>query len=208
MILAIDTSSAACSAALIGADGRVIAAADERIGRGHAERLAPMIEEMLGGRVPSSILVGVGPGSFTGIRVGIAAAQGLAIGWDVPLSGIDSLALTAATALAGLEAKPTEIGIAQSGGHGELFVRAFHAEPLSPVGDLANLTPGDAAAVISAELVAGSGAQALVEARGSGIALDTLPSARFTLSLPEAMRCLSPKPSYGRAPDAKPLIAA
>ena len=78
MILAIDTSSAACSAALLGEDGSVAACADEIIGRGHAERLAPMIAEMLDGRIPSSILVGVGPGSFTGIRVGIAAAHGLA----------------------------------------------------------------------------------------------------------------------------------
>ena len=208
MILAIDTSSAACSAALIGADGRVIAAADERIGRGHAERLAPMIEEMLDGRVPSSILVGVGPGSFTGIRVGIAAAHGLAIGWDVPLSGIDSLALTAATALAELDEWPAEIGIAHSGGHGELFVRAFHVRPLVSSGDPANLTPHDAAAVVGADLVAGSGAEALVEARGHGTALATLPSARFALALPEALRNLEPKPSDGRAPDAKPLIAA
>lgn len=207
MILAIDTSSAACSAALLSADGTVIAAADEIIGRGHAERLAPMIAEMLHGRVPSSILVGVGPGSFTGIRVGIAAAHGLAIGWDVALCGIDSLALTAATVLAGLESAPAGIAVAHAGGHGELFVRSFDSAAV-PTDDARNLTPHDAAAVITADLVAGSGAEALVAARGCGTALPTLPSARFALALPEALRTLDPKPSYGRAPDAKPRLVA
>ena len=51
------------------------------VGRGHAERLVPMIAELLGGRRPDAILVDCGPGSFTGVRVGLAAAHGLAIGW-------------------------------------------------------------------------------------------------------------------------------
>src|SRR5688572_27109150 len=69
MILAIDTSTAACTAALFDAGGKCIARSDELIGRGHSERLVPMIEELLDGRKAGSILVGVGPGSFTGIRV-------------------------------------------------------------------------------------------------------------------------------------------
>ena len=207
MILAIDTSSAACSAALLGEDGSVAACADEIIGRGHAERLAPMIAEMLDGRIPSSILVGVGPGSFTGIRVGIAAAHGLAIGWDVPLAGIDSLALTAATVLAELESLAAGVAVAHAGGHGELFVRSFDRSG-APTDEARNLTPEDAASAIASVLVAGSGADALVAARGSGTALPTLPSARFALALPEDLRSLDPKPSYGRAPDAKPRIAA
>ena len=68
------------------------------VGRGHAERLLPMIEELLGGRRPTAILVDCGPGSFTGVRVGLAAAHGLAIGWRVPLAGYSSLALIAAAA--------------------------------------------------------------------------------------------------------------
>ena len=91
MILALDTSTAACTAALMERDGAIIASRDVVIGRGHAERLVPMIEEMLDGHVPSRLLVGVGPGSFTGLRVGIAAAHGMAIGWSVPLSGMNSL---------------------------------------------------------------------------------------------------------------------
>ena len=72
MILAIDTSTAACTAALFDTAGACVARADELIGRGHAERLVSMIDEMLDGQSPDAILVGVGPGSFTGIRVGIA----------------------------------------------------------------------------------------------------------------------------------------
>ena len=80
--LVIETATAACSVALIedAADGlRVIDARHDVVGRGHAERLLPMIEELLAGRRPSSILVDCGPGSFTGVRVGLAAAHGLAI---------------------------------------------------------------------------------------------------------------------------------
>src|SRR6478672_11586991 len=98
MLLAFDTSSAACTAALFDSPGTCIAQTDEIIGRGHAERLVPMIAELLAGRRPDSVLIGVGPGSFTGIRVAIAAAQGLAIGWDAELLGMSSLALLAAGA--------------------------------------------------------------------------------------------------------------
>jgi tRNA threonylcarbamoyl adenosine modification protein YeaZ len=81
MLLAFDTSSAACTAALFDGDGVCLAQRDELIGRGHSERLVPMIAELMDGRCATKILVGVGPGSFTGIRVAIAAAHGLAIGW-------------------------------------------------------------------------------------------------------------------------------
>ena len=98
MILAFDTSTAACTAALFDGAGECLAHADEVIGRGHAERLVPMLDELLDGRKAERIIVGVGPGSFTGMRVGIAAAQGLAIGWGAELSGMMSLALIAASA--------------------------------------------------------------------------------------------------------------
>ena len=78
--------------------GGCLARADEVIGRGHAERLVPMIDELMAGRAATRIIVGVGPGSFTGIRVAIAAAHGLAIGWGAPLTGMSSLALLAAGA--------------------------------------------------------------------------------------------------------------
>ena len=76
MILAFDTSSAACTAALFDGAGACVARRDEQIGRGHSERLVPMLAELLEGRAANRIVVGVGPGSFTGIRVAIAAAVG------------------------------------------------------------------------------------------------------------------------------------
>ncbi len=203
MILAIDTSTAACSVALFDESGGCLESCDERIGRGHAERLMPMVEKLLAGHTPARILVGCGPGSFTGLRVGLAAAHGLAIGWGIPLSGMSSLALLAAGA-PGRQA----VSAAMIGGHGELFVQSFEREPLRASSALLNLAPGAAAAAVSAALVVGPGATLLVEARGTGEALELFPSARNALALPAALRGLDPRPAYGRAPDARPRVAA
>lgn len=202
MILAFDTSTAACTAALFDDDGACVGSSDELIGRGHAERLAPMLEELLGGRSADTILVGVGPGSFTGLRVGIAAAHGLAIGWSAEVKGLSSLALLAASVDV-----DGEVAAAMTGGHGELFVQQFDAG-LRPAGDLFNLPPAAAAAAISAETVVGPGAKALVEARGHGTALEAWPSAARALRLPATLLSLPPAPLYGRAPDAKASVAA
>ena len=199
MILALDTSTAACTAALLERDGTIVASRDEVIGRGHAERLVPLIDEMLDGHVPARILVGVGPGSFTGLRVGIAAAHGMAIGWSIPLSGMNSLALLAASAPPG-EGK---IAAAVAGGHGELFVQTFERKKFTATGPVLNLTPAAAAMKVDAPLVVGSGAEALVEARHSGEALPLLPTASRALALPELLRMLECKPIYARDPDAR-----
>jgi tRNA threonylcarbamoyl adenosine modification protein YeaZ len=198
MLLVIETATAACSAALIEGAGIV----DERheiVGRGHAERLLPMIAELLAGRVPGAILVDVGPGSFTGVRVGLAAAQGLAIGWKIPVSGYSSMALVAAAA-----GEPA-LAVALLGGHGELFVQDYGGDPTAPLAALRSLTPAAAGASVIAELVVGSGAEALVAARGSGRWRDALPRAADALLLPPALRNLPPRPIYGRAPDARPM---
>lgn len=202
MILAFDTSSAACTAALFDDGGVCLASKDEQIGRGHSERLVPMLAELLNGRSATRILVGIGPGSFTGIRVGIAAAHGLSIGWGAELAGMSSLALLAA----GVETA-REVAAAILGGHGELFVQQFdsHGEPAST---LANLPPPAAAAATTADLVVGSGAQQLVDARGWGEARDAWPSAANALKLPVALRTLPAKPVYARTPDARVQEAA
>lgn len=203
MILAFDTSSAACTAALFDGAGRCLAAADEMIGRGHSERLVPMLEAILDGRRAHTILVGTGPGSFTGIRVGVAAAQGLAIGWNAEVFGLSSLALLAAGS--GHEGP---VAAAVIGGHGELFAREFDGASLEPLSELINAVPAEAAKRTSAPLVLGSGAALLVEARGSGKAVEAWPTARNALSLPTALRTLAPSPLYARAPDARPKAAA
>ena len=203
MILAFDTSSAACTAALFDGDGECLARADEVIGRGHAERLVPMIAELMDGRAAEHVLVGVGPGSFTGIRVAIAAAHGLSIGWGAELSGFSSLALLAAGARA-----QGQVASAVIGGHGELFVQQFDGTTLQPESPLVNAPPTEAARLSSADLVVGSGASQLVTARGWGEARELMPSALDALRLPEGLRSLPAKPVYARAPDARVPEAA
>jgi tRNA threonylcarbamoyladenosine biosynthesis protein TsaB len=202
MILAFDTSSAACTAALFDGTAACIARADEVIGRGHAERLVPMLDELLEGRKADHIIVGVGPGSFTGIRVAIAAAHGLAIGWGAELAGLSSLALLAAGAN-----EAGDVGVAVIGGHGELFAQQFGSSTGEAAGELLNLPPPAAAAAISARLVVGSAARQIVDARGWGEARDSLPSAADALKVASALRTLRPKPIYARAPDAKAKAA-
>jgi tRNA threonylcarbamoyl adenosine modification protein YeaZ len=202
--LVIDSVSAACSAALIGAEGEVVDERHEVVGRGHAERLVPMIGEMLGGRVPASILVDCGPGSFTGLRVGLAAAHGLAIGWGVPLAGYSAPALLATMAGGG----GGKVAAAVQGGHGEIFVQSFAGHPLEPADLMRSLRPQDAAMEIDAALVVGSGAEQLVAARGWGEAIDLLPRAAWARHLPPTLRSLPARPIYGRAPDARPMSAA
>jgi tRNA threonylcarbamoyladenosine biosynthesis protein TsaB len=197
MILIIETATAACSVAL--ADGaRLVDERHELVGRGHAERLVPMIEALLAGRRPDSILVDCGPGSFTGVRVGLAAAQGLRIGWGARLAGYSSMAAVAAAA-------GGEIAVALEGGHGQLFVQTFGEEEMRPLDTLRSLPPVEAAAAIRAHRVAGSGAACLVAERGWGEAIQALPRAADARLLPAPLRSLAPRPIYGRGPDAKPM---
>ena len=199
MQLVIDSATAACSVALIAEDGTLIDERHELVGRGHAERLVPMIADLLGGRRPEAILVDCGPGSFTGVRVGLAAARGLAIGWGVPVRGYSSLALLAAAAGTG------EATAALQAGHGEIFVQNYGGDPIAPLDDLRSLRPDEAAAAARADRVVGSAAEALVAARGWGKARDALPRAADAGLLPPALRDLPPRPLYGRPPDAKPV---
>ena len=199
MRLVIDSATAACSAALLAPDGALIDERHELVGRGHAERLVPMIADLIAGRRPSAILVDCGPGSFTGVRVGLAAAHGLAIGWRVPLAGFSSLALLAAAS------GEAEVAVALQGGHGELFVQSYGGDPLAPLDELRSLAPPAAAEAVSAELVVGSGAEALVAARGRGRWREMLPRAADVRQLPASLASLPARPIYGRAPDARPM---
>lgn len=201
LTLVIETATPACSVALL-RGGELVGEAHELVGRGHAERLLPMVERLLAGRRPDAVLVDCGPGSFTGVRVGLAAAQGLRIGWSVPLAGYSSLSLIAACGAAGAEG--ADYAVALHGGHGQLFVQSFVDAPLRPTGALRSLTPQEAAAAIREPLVIGSGAGALVAARGFGTALDAEARAAGAARLPQALRSLPAGPIYGRAPDARP----
>ena len=178
----IETATSACSVALI-EDGAVIASDVAVVGRGHAERLMPMIAALPGGGRADEIWVDCGPGSFTGIRVGIAAARGLGFGWGVPVHGFSSMALIAATWFAQNEGDATTVVI--EGGHGEVFVQPFVRSPLRETAALVSV-PRDAAGVTGPR------------------AGDHGPDARYAILLAEAP--LPARPIYGRAPDAKPMM--
>jgi tRNA threonylcarbamoyladenosine biosynthesis protein TsaB len=99
LLLALDTAGPNCAVAVAraGVDGPdILARASERLGRGHAERLKPMVDAALAAAKAGyadldRIAVTTGPGSFTGVRVGIAFARGLALALDIPAIGVGSL---------------------------------------------------------------------------------------------------------------------
>jgi tRNA threonylcarbamoyl adenosine modification protein YeaZ len=149
-----------------------------------------------------AILVDCGPGSFTGVRVGLAAARALALAWGAEVSGYSSLALIAASAFAELDA-PETLSVAIVGGHGEYFVQRFDKEGVRPIAPLASLKPREAALLCGADPVAGSGAEAMRAAGASGRAIAIHADARGTALLPPTLATLPPSPIYGRAPDAR-----
>jgi tRNA threonylcarbamoyl adenosine modification protein YeaZ len=203
--LVIETATAACSVALI-EDGAVIAAAHEVVGRGHAERLVPMIAELPDGGRARRILVDCGPGSFTGVRVGIAAARALALGWNAEALGFSSMTVIAA---AGFAANPDwqALAVIVEGGHGEVFMQAFDAPSLAPVANLASLKPEAALAALGNRPAIGNGVRWLAGLDASLTAIEALPRAADAILLPPGSTNLPPRPIYGRAPDAKPLLA-
>lgn len=199
LTLAIDSATEACSVALL-EDGELIAGEFRLLGRGHAEHLVPMIAALPERGRANRIAVSQGPGSFTGVRVGLAAAKALALAWRAELVGYPTLALIAAQALD--DRTEDEVAVAMTGGHGEWFVQGY-ARAGAPLRPLASLRPEDAAAQTAELVVAGSQAEALVAARGSGTALPIWPDARSLGLLAPGHFTADPHPLYGRAPDAR-----
>lgn len=205
--LVIDTATEACSVALF--ENATYLAGDWRmLGRGHAENLIPMISALPHRGKAERIAVSVGPGSFTGVRVGIAAARALGLAWGADVVGYSSLSLMAAMAREEVgitTVAPAPIAVAITGGHGEWFVARFDnkGDEVTPP---TSLKPADAVALCDEGIVAGNQAATLVASRGHGQALDIWPDARQFLLLPPTTLQSSPTPAYGRAPDAKASV--
>lgn len=200
-ILVIDTATQALSVALLD-DGEPIGHFHEIVGRGHAEALLPAIASMPDGGKADSIAVDVGPGSFTGVRIGIAAARALALAWGIPLQGYSSLTLIAARAA--ITHEDESLAVTITGGHGELFWQSFSADGVAPLTAPASTPIAALADRLGQSLLFGTGAEALVTARGHGTAICLYPDAA-DYPLIATRPALPPSPIYCRSADARPM---
>ena len=195
--LVIDTATRACSVALF-ADGQLVASHYEVIGRGHAERLLPLVADLPDRGRADQIVVNVGPGSFTGIRVGVAAARALGFAWGVPVSGYGCLTLVAAMARGG---RAMSVDVVMTGGHGEYFFQSYGDDGLA-TSPAASLSPSMVEANANAELVAGDLATDVRVMLGNRSIVDLLPDAASWHLIADIAQ-LAASPIYGRAPDAQ-----
>ncbi|MEA3389925.1 tRNA (adenosine(37)-N6)-threonylcarbamoyltransferase complex dimerization subunit type 1 TsaB [Sphingobium sp. CCH11-B1] len=198
-LLVIDTATQALSVALLENDvpiGRF----HEIVGRGHAEALLPAIAALPDGGRADRIVVDIGPGSFTGVRIGIAAARALGLAWRVPVHGYSTPALIAAMAARQNEAGG-RIAVTITGGHGELFWQWFDPAGRVAESPVASTLIAQLAEQLVAPAYYGTGAEALVTARGAGIAVTLYPDAAdYPLIADQPL--LPPSPIYGRGADA------
>ncbi len=221
-VLGIDTSAAACSAALW-RDGAIAASERARMERGHAEALMPMIERVMQGtgyHALDAVAVTAGPGAFTGLRIGLAAARGIALAARIPAIGVSAFAAIAAGIPAAARVRRS-IAVAIDTKRGDVYLQCFDENrlPLAP-----GLVAG--AAEIAVRLptgplyVAGDGA-ALVKSVLAGSARDIAwaaeaapPDATAVAALGAELLAAArragaplppPAPLYMRAPEATPL---
>jgi tRNA threonylcarbamoyladenosine biosynthesis protein TsaB len=209
--LGLDTCLAACSVAVI-EDDRVLAAASEPMVRGHQERLASMAGEVL--RAAGLDFAGldrigvtVGPGSFTGLRVGLAFAKGLGLALDRPCVAVGSLeALAAGVTDAGVRAAVIDAG------RGRVFLEVFEREMSITAADsleLATAAARLAELAPSAELtLIGPGVKLIAGVvRRARIIEQAAPAPEVVAKLAARRAAAPPRPLYLRAPDAKPKAA-
>jgi tRNA threonylcarbamoyl adenosine modification protein YeaZ len=201
-MLAIECATEACSLALFEGD-RLLDCRHEILGRGHAERLVPLIASLPDKGRAADVRVSLGPGSFTGIRIGLAAARALGLAWGANVTGYPTLALVAAMARRG---HPGAVTVCMAGGHGEWFVQDFNSDGL-PEDNAISMTPDSARERRHHGTLAGNRASAFAASSDSAAkVLDGLPDASAVLAVPQTLLRENLAPIYGRGPDAnRPL---
>jgi len=219
-ILAIDTSCGAASVAVAdGARVEPLAAISRPMARGHTEALAPMVEEAMRGvdggfASLTRIGVAIGPGSFTGIRVGLAMARAMGVALAIPVVGVSTLAAFAAPLLS--EPRSGIIAATVDARHGSVYFQLFEANgrPLGPprcdsprecvraIGAGPAWFAGDAAALVASE----------AQRAGLPYDLDTARAAPDIVALAWMGLAVDPaispaRPVYVKPPDARPNAA-
>lgn len=217
LYLAIDTCLAACSVAVIeradsAARGQVVAGLFERMATGPAERLFPMIDQVmrdagLAYRQLSGLAVTTGPGTFTGVRLGVAAARGLALAAGLPVFTATSLALVAAAARA--EVGDRVVLAVADARNAQVFGQSFGPSGAA-LDEPRLLTVGEAALGCGETTVVAGSAAALVAVaveeggrRVAGVVPMLEPDARAFAEV-AIIETAHPRPLYLRPPDAKP----
>ena len=220
-VLTIDTALAACSAAVLDTEcGGIVASESLPMVRGHAEALLPMLQRVMqqanfGFSDIDRIAVTTGPGSFTGLRVGIAAARGLALAAEKPAVGLSTLSAYAAPQIASDERFPVVAAVDARHNHVYMQVfapggRLFTAPRLAPLheavkaaAEASSFITGSAARLVATGLSADDPVPVGIDASA---APDIAWVARMGAVVPEDQAPL--KPQYLRAPDAQPQNAA
>ncbi len=220
-VLAIDTALAACSAAVLDtAHGGILASESLPMLRGHAEALMPLIARVMqqSGMAFTDldrVVVTTGPGSFTGLRVGISAARGFGVATGLVVIGVSTLSAFAAPYLGADDKSPVIAGIDARHGHVYLQVfapggRTLIAPRLAPLDEAVRAASAAPARIVGSAALAV--ADALAETAPAPVTVDAREApdigwvAQIGAVVPETKS--PPKPQYLRAPDAQPQNAA
>jgi len=221
LILAIDTALAACAAAVFDTDGgKVLASETLGMARGHAEALMPLVARVMGRaglafHQLDRIAVTAGPGSFTGLRVGISAARGIALVSGKPAVGVSTLAAYAAPHIANEAGDAVVASI--DARHGHVYLQALAGAGRTLVGPhLASLEDAVRVATAAPARLVGSAAGLLAAAWPTGAASPVLVEAEEAPAIAWVARLgaaashtdVAPTPLYLRPPDARPQDTA
>ncbi len=219
-VLAIDTALEACSAAVLDTETGVLASESRPMARGHAEALIPLIARVMAeANMPfgdlDRVAVTTGPGSFTGLRVGISAARGIALSTGKPAFGLTTLAAFAAPYIAADDS--ISLAVAIDARHGHVYLQVF-----GPGGR--TLVPPRVASIRDAVRIAATGRTRLTGNAARAVAA-AWPANELPPLLVEEQKVPdiswvarlgavanggpdTVKPLYLRAPDAQPQAAA